>query len=168
MQHIMTITIIVVGVVSSTLSIVPMIIALRRNRIDRRECLDFDKFCTEDQLREVFEKLAHKYISHIPDYKHRISPSSDHSRTLSMRANIYVLSQLQFLPWMTSDMMKNTVTDVLGLDLSQAEKKYVYHTIKNNVDKCKSNLPSKDRKSIELTFARVAVWIYAQDTSAAP
>ena len=51
--------------------------------------------------------------------------------------------------------MTNTVTDLLGLNLSRIEKQYAYYMIKNKMEICKKALSPDTRESVERTFEKV-------------
>ena len=110
---------------------------------------------SEKELEEVYGKIRGKYVSGIYGAKSKGSVREGELDLSRVGVNADTLSQLRFLRWMKANMMINTVTDLLGLDLSKMEKQYAYGMITANMERCKNVLPPKSRESIEGTFKKV-------------
>lgn len=163
MQNTIMIITILVGMAALTLSLVPLIMVLRRKPIKEMNQLDLEAriseiantFISQKELEPVFKKVEEKYANGIRNSKGMTSVGEEGMDVFTLRVNADTLLQLPFLPWMTPDRIKNTVTDLLGLSLSRTEKEYVCHMIKGNIEKCKKVLPLDTWKSVAQIFKKV-------------
>jgi len=152
MQNIIIITTIVMGVMASISSFIPWMYASITNRSLKTLTPRTTKsFVTKKELEGIFKKIANKDIC----ISGKDAVERDKSDMFNLEMNTYTLFYLQLLPWMTPNRMTNTVTDVLGLELSREEKQYAYHIIKTNMEKCEMALSAGVRKSIMRTFKEV-------------
>ena len=153
----------VAGVIALVLSIVPLIVAVRRKnrskgrRLGSEETITLmgDTLGTEAESDEVLREITSKYISSISSRAIRGPLGKEGVDAYGVRVNTDVLFHLPFLPVMTVNRMVNTVTDVLGLELSPKEKRYARYIIRKNIDACKRSLPEEARESVGHTFERV-------------
>jgi len=163
MDNIIITVTIIVGAIASAMSLASFIVVSMRKRVITINQLDLqsaplamnDIPISETDLEQVYKKIAAKYITSICGARGKRAVQRDDFDVLTLRANTDTLFQLQFLPWMTADRMTNTVTDLLGLNLSRIEKQYAYHMIKNNIEKCHIALSSDALGSVTRTIERV-------------
>ncbi len=157
MENTIITTTIVIGVIALAMSFTSLAVVLIKKYISRITQPDSGApiIVSEKELEQALKRIANKDISSICDLASKKSIEKSKLEMPNLELNMYTLFQLQLLPWMTPNRMANTVTDVLGLDLSREEKQYAYYIIKSSMEKCKKSLSSNIRESIARTFKKV-------------
>lgn len=162
MQYITLETIIVVGVIASTMSFLPMLIVLIRkyketinpHHVELISSLAADASFSEKDMSQILDVILKEYRGS-SSLRKRDLVRKNLLDSFALGINADTLLQLKYLPRMKHNRMINTVTDVLGLDLSNTEKQYAYHMIKNKIAECKKNSRPNNQKSVERAFEGV-------------
>ena len=162
MQYIKLETVIVVGVIATSMSFVPMLIVLIRKykeAINQHQAglissLSVDASFSEKDMNQIFKVILKEYKG-CTSLRKRDLVRKNLLDSFALGINADTLLQLKLLPRMKHNRMINTVTDVLGLNLSVAERQYAYHMIKNNIADCKKNSCPNNQESVEQVFERV-------------